>query len=180
MPYDKSLVIIKPNALKRKIVHEIISRFEHANLEIEAMQLFRPDRYKVAQHYGLSKQWRIHVGSKAMAKINELYDVEKVLGTTDALEFGTMIWNWSVNDLAEKKLLAIIFKGYNAIDRVSKVVGGTEPYSSPAGTIRGDFSSDTIIGANIEHRVLDNVVHRSFCTEEAKHEISTWFGEEYL
>ena len=45
------------------------------------------------------------------------------------------------------------------------------------GTIRGDFSNDSPLNANVERRSVYNLVHASETPEEAKHEIQHWFGK---
>jgi len=51
------------------------------------------------------------------------------------------------------------------------------PYLAEMGTIRGDYSADSAISANIEKRAVHNLVHASETPEEAKHEIEHWFGK---
>ena len=60
---------------------------------------------------------------------------------------------------------------------VRKIVGPTMPYLAEMGTIRGDFSNDSPLNANVERRSVYNLVHASETPEEAKHEIQHWFGK---
>lgn len=48
---QKTFAILKPDALKRGLVGEIISRIEKAGLKIEAMQVLKLDASRLAQHY---------------------------------------------------------------------------------------------------------------------------------
>lgn len=48
---DRTLVLLKPDAVERKLVGQIISRFEQKNLTIVAMDLRQLDEATLAQHY---------------------------------------------------------------------------------------------------------------------------------
>ena len=41
---EKTLVLIKPEAIKRALVGRIISRFERAGLNLEEMKITKPSR----------------------------------------------------------------------------------------------------------------------------------------
>ena len=49
---EKTLIIIKPDALNRSLVGEIISRFERKGLKLVAMKMIRLDDAILADHYG--------------------------------------------------------------------------------------------------------------------------------
>ena len=48
---EKSLIIIKPDGVKNKVVGEIISRFEKADLEIERIRVLEIDKSIAYSHY---------------------------------------------------------------------------------------------------------------------------------
>ncbi len=48
---DRTLVLLKPDAVERKLVGEIVSRFEAKNLDIVAMDLRTLDADTLARHY---------------------------------------------------------------------------------------------------------------------------------
>jgi nucleoside-diphosphate kinase len=54
------------------------------------------------------------------------------------------------------------------------------PYLADMGTIRGDFSNDSPVLANVEKRAIMNLVHASETPEEAAHEIKFWFGDKEI
>jgi len=53
MPNDEqsTLLIIKPDAVRRGLIGEILSRIERKGLRIEALELMRIDRDKAERHY---------------------------------------------------------------------------------------------------------------------------------
>jgi nucleoside-diphosphate kinase len=48
---DRTLVLLKPDAVERKLVGEIVGRFEAKNLTIAAMELRQLDGETLARHY---------------------------------------------------------------------------------------------------------------------------------
>jgi nucleoside-diphosphate kinase len=48
---DRTLVLLKPDAVERKLVGEIVARFEAKNLDIVAMELRSLDADTLARHY---------------------------------------------------------------------------------------------------------------------------------
>lgn len=52
---ERSLVIIKPDAVRRNVIGEIISRFEREGLTIERLKMTRISRDLACQHYSEHK-----------------------------------------------------------------------------------------------------------------------------
>ena len=48
---DRTLVLLKPDAVERKLVGQIVSRFEQKNLDIVAMDIRTLDADTLAKHY---------------------------------------------------------------------------------------------------------------------------------
>ena len=48
---DRTLVLLKPDAVERKLVGEIVGRFEAKNLTVVAMELRQLDQATLAKHY---------------------------------------------------------------------------------------------------------------------------------
>jgi nucleoside-diphosphate kinase len=48
---EKSLIIIKPDGVQKKVVGDIISRFEGAGLEIERIRVLKMDKSVAYSHY---------------------------------------------------------------------------------------------------------------------------------
>lgn len=81
----------------------------------------------------------------------------------------------STQYLQDKPVIAAVLAGDNAIAKARMICGPTEPITAPAGTIRGDYSADSVTLANIENRALYNLVHASDSEESALREIRFWF-----
>ncbi len=49
---ERTLVLIKPDAVQRSLIGELVSRFERKGLRIAAMKLMRMDPELAHRHYG--------------------------------------------------------------------------------------------------------------------------------
>ena len=102
------------------------------------------------------------------------------MGTTDPIEIGKLKKKWNVDYLCSGPVFALVLEGFNAIERLRSLVGNTVPTKANPGTIRGVFSLDSAILANMNGRAISNLVHASGNAEEANYEIDLWFGKEEL
>ena len=173
---EKTLVLIKPDAIKRGLVGQIISRFERVGLSLEEMKIVNATTEIVGKHYPDDKNWIRSVGKKtvdAYKKYN--LNIAEDLGTDDALEVGKLVRKWLIQHLTSGPVVALILSGNHAIEVVRKIIGNTIPLFAELGTIRGDFSMDSPDLSIKEKRALQNLVHASSTIEEAKREISLWF-----
>ena len=80
--------------------------------------------------------------------------------------------------MTPRPVIAMVLEANNAINNVRKMCGNTIPSVADPSTIRGKFSLDSSDVANAQHRPVHNLIHASGEPEEAKYEISLWFGSE--
>ena len=171
---EKTLVLIKPDGVKRMLVGKIIQRFEEAGLKIKAMKMTLATEELAKQHYFLDETWAKNVFEKTKAS----YEKEgRNMRFNDFLELGKTIQKWNMEFLTEGPVIAAIIQGPHAIELTRKLVGSTEPKSSAPGTIRSDFAStESYALADTENRVLRNLIHASDSPKTADREISLWFN----
>jgi len=110
----RTFVIIKPDAVERGLVGEIIKRFEQKLLKIVRMELRLKTAPWCAAHYSQFDSTK--------ADHREIYA---------RLQDG-MIY---------KPLIGIVLAGEGVVDVVRKIVGGTDSIMAAPGTIRGDFGA---------------------------------------
>jgi len=178
---ERSLVLVKPDGVKRGLAGEIIHRFEKAGLKLIALKMVRPTKAHAKGHYPQTKEFLTNMGKKTLANYEKYgLDPLKELGTKDPLEIGKMIAEWNVEYLTSGPLLAIVFEGNHAVDNIRMICGNTLPVKAQPGTIRGDFSVDSPALANAQKRALRNIVHASGTPEEADKEIAYWFAPEEI
>jgi len=174
---EKTLVLLKPDAVQRGLIGKIISRFEEAGLKVVAMKMVHPAHDDVDKHYALTEEWMQAVFTKAKAK----YEANnEVFPFSDHLAYGGNIKNQLVTFLKSSPIVALVIEGERAVSLVRKLVGATEPASALPGTIRGDYSHDTYGLSNTQNRALRNLIHASGAVEEANVEIPIWFTETEL
>lgn len=174
---ERTLVLIKPDGVLRGLIGEVISRFEKRGLKLIALKMVWPTREHVYGHYPDSEEWFGTVGSRTHAFFKEKgIDIKDHFGTEEHVEVGKKVKEWLGDYLTQGPVVAMVFQGMHAITTVRKIVGHTYPIEALPGTIRGDFSIDTPSAANVEKRVVKNIVHASGNQEEAAHEIEHWFS----
>jgi nucleoside-diphosphate kinase len=143
---QKTLILLKPDAIERGLAGAILARFEAAGLRIENCRHVWPTLHQLETHYA------------DLRSRNE----RAFRRTTASLE--------------NRPFVAIVLAGANAILKVRALTGPTDPLKAPAGTIRGDFGSDTIEQADAENRATDNLIHAADSDASVTRETAIWFG----
>ena len=174
-PIQETLVVIKNDSIKRRLVGEIIRIFEKAGLDIVGLKMTIPSGKITKYHYPGLKEWRTKVGEETIKYIQQRTELSKVFDTTDPYEIGTKVYEWSKKQLSSGKVIVIVPRGPDSIQKVKDLVGPTYPSKAIAGTIRGSYATDTVFWSGVEKRALHNVVHRSSSIDEANREIPLWF-----
>ena len=145
---------MKPDAVKRSIVGEILSRFEKVGLKIVGMKMIQPTHDFMEKHYH------------------------------DILErHGEKVLNGLKSYMGSSPVVVFVLQGESAIKIVRKIVGSTEPHASAPGTIRGDYAHMTYARADSEDNDIQsvyNLIHASSSPEDAEHEVGLWFSEAEL
>jgi len=149
MAIEKTLILIKPDGIKRRLTGLAIDRLENAGFEL--------------------------VGAKAVSVTEELarkhYDALK-----DKPFFENLIKyiRGEFHGISKNRLIALVYRGENAIKGVRAVVGATNPEDAAPGTIRGSFGRISSKGQ------FENVVHASGDAQDAVREVALWFKPEEI
>lgn len=151
---EQTLIILKPDAVKRGIAGEIITRFEKVGLKIVGIKMLQPDREHFYQHYeGISKM---------------------------VSRRGEEAFNVTLEMMQEGPVIAVVLEGIKAVSLVRKMVGETEPEKAAPGTVRGDYAHMGFEHSNKEKIGVPNVIHASGDPQEAAAEIKHWFTPKEL
>ena len=173
---EKTLVLLKPDAVQRGLIGEIISRFERCGLKVIGMKMQYADKELAGEHYIADEEWMRIVGEKSKGSYRkrgiELEETE--------MEIGARIRDQLMDYLSMSPVIALCLEGHNAVKHVRKIVGVTAPADAAPGTIRGDYSFDTYQMADTLERPLQNLIHASGEVDEAEREINVWFDKEEL
>ena len=149
---ERTLVLLKPDCVHRGIVGEVLHRFERVGAKMVGMKLLVSDKDTAGKHY-----------------------------TEDlARRRGEKVREMMIEMLTSGPIIAVAYEGVEIVEIVRKLVGTTEPKSSPPGTIRGDFTHVSFGYADAKGVGIMNLIHASSSSEEAEVEISVWFKPEEL
>jgi nucleoside-diphosphate kinase len=145
---ERTLVLLKPDAVKRGLIGRVLSRFEDALLKVVACKMVDMDAQLSRAHY---------------------FDLED--------RFGPDVYTAVAEFMQTGPVLAVVLEGVDAVAEVRKLVGATYPDQAAPGTIRGDYAHQSKAYANANGLPVANLVHASANPGEAKREIDVWFNE---
>ncbi len=173
---ERTLVILKPDAIQRGLIGELIRRFENTGLKMRSLKMLIPSADICWQHYNKDEEWFLKKGEMLIKNRQE----KDLPIENEAIEYGKGIIEALVKFMTAGPVVAMIFSGNQAVGIVKKLVGGTEPLTSDVGTIRGDLTLDSYQISNFDNRAVRNLVHCSDSIEEAEREIKLWFKKEEI
>jgi len=173
---ERTLIILKPDAIQRTLVGEIIKRIERTGLKFTSMKRTLATEDQCWKHYNKDDEWYQKKGERMVndRKENNL-PIEK-----EAIEYGKDIIRTVVGYITCGPVLVAVVEGHGATTIVKKIVGSTEPVTSDIGTIRGDFTIDSYGLSALDNRAVRNLIHCSENWEEAEKEIAIWFEEKEI
>ncbi len=148
---ERTLVLLKPDAVVRGFAGKIITRFEDAALKIVGVKMKQMDAEFTRRHY---------------------FDLEERLGA--------QVYEVTSRFMQQGPVIALVLEGFDAIATVRKIVGSTYPNEAPAGTIRGDLSHYSRGASDVSGKAVANLVHASGNREEAQQEVELWFDKDEL
>ncbi|MDD5337902.1 MAG: nucleoside-diphosphate kinase [Dehalococcoidales bacterium] len=135
---ERSLVLIKPDAMERELAGAIIGRLQGAGLKLIGLKMLHLDDALAGKHYAIHKE-------KPFFK--------------DLVEY-----------ITSTPIVAAAFEGDDAIARIRKLMGATDPSKADAGTIRKDYGLD----------IQRNATHASDSPENGLIEIANFFKKDEL
>jgi nucleoside-diphosphate kinase len=177
MKNERTLIVIKPDGVQRGLIGEIVKRFERVGLKLTGIKMFVPTADFIEKHYTVDPEWRRITGEKT---IKSYRDKGLEPPCDDPYKVTEIILNNLKKFMAAGPAIAMVWEGLHAVKLVRKLVGGTEPFTSDVGTIRGDFVLDSYQLADADNRAIRNLIHASGSVEEAQKEIDLWFKPEEI
>ncbi len=174
---EQTVVLIKPDGVKRGLIGEVVRRFERMGLKIIALKMIWANEELLQKHYRNDPEYIKTLGSKTLKTYSQYgKDAKADLGTDDPAALGKMVIKWLFDYVQSGPMVAMLLEGKHAVDNVKMAAGPTMPVQAPPGTIRGDFATDSAAYANAEKRGVANVIHVSGTREEANIEKAVWFS----
>jgi nucleoside-diphosphate kinase len=144
MAIEQLLILIKPDGVKKSLTGNILTKLSEARMLIIGAKAVKVSKELAEEHYYQLKDKPF---------FGELVDYiqGKVYGEP---------WD---------RVLAFVYQGEDAITRMRKIAGATNPEEADPVSIRGAYGRITTKG------VYENVVHCSSDPSEAEREIKLWF-----
>lgn len=146
MVVEQSLVLIKPDGLVKSLTGNIITKLSETELKIVGAKIIQVTKELAEEHYQHLR---------------------------DAKFFDELI-KYIMGHFHTKRILAIVYQGENAIEKIRKIAGETNPEKAEPISIRGKYGRITSAG------VFENVVHASENAKEGEREIKLWFRPDEL
>ena len=128
--YQNTLVVIKPDGLKKSLTGNILTKLAETRLIIVGAKVVSVSKELAEQHY-------IHLKDKPFFPDLLNYIQGKIYGE----EY--------------QRVLAMVYRGENAIQKVRDIAGSTNPEEADSTSIRGAYGRITTKG------VFENVIHAS-------------------
>lgn len=173
---EKTLIIIKPDAVKRGLIGTIIEMFEKVGLKLMAAKMLKPDADVIKNHYPGTPEWISEMGEKTLASFKQSgVNVKEKMGTDDPAKLGTFVYDRLVKYWMEGPIVVMVWQGPGAVAIARKLRGHTIPLLAQTGTLHSDYSFDSsTLSASLD-RVVKTFVHASGSVDEANREIEYWF-----
>ncbi|MBI3551931.1 MAG: nucleoside-diphosphate kinase [Elusimicrobia bacterium] len=149
MALEQTLILIKPDGLARRLTGLTIDRLDASGLQMVAARMVSVSEKLAREHY-------------------------KSLSDKPFFENLIKYIRGEFHDLKDHRVLAMVYRGENAIKKVREIAGATNPEQAPGGTIRGSFGRVTTAGQ------FENVIHASSDPADAEREVALWFRKEEI
>ncbi|MEK6850088.1 MAG: nucleoside-diphosphate kinase [Nanoarchaeota archaeon] len=149
MSNQQCLVIIKPDGLIKSLTGDIIMALSATKLKIVGAKIVKTSREHLEKHYSDLKQKKPHIFEATMDYMSGKYHTDRVL--------------------------ALVYHGENAIEKIREVCGATNPEEASPTSIRGRYGR-----VHSKTGVFENVIHASDSEQNAEKEIKLWFSPDEL
>lgn len=138
---ELTLILIKPDGLTKSLTGNILTRLSETKLDIVGAKMVKVSRELAEKHYQELK---------------------------DAPFFEDLI-KYIMGEYHKKKVMALVYGGEGAIQKVRDICGKTNPEEADSVSIRGAYGRITTKG------VYENAIHASANSQDAEREIKLWF-----
>jgi len=115
---EQTLVLIKPDGLKKSLTGNILTRLSETKLDIVGAKIVKVGRGLAEEHY------------KALKEKDFFEDLIKYI----------------MGEYHKKKVMALVYWGEEAISKVREICGSTNPEEADAVSIRGAYGRITTKG----------------------------------
>jgi nucleoside-diphosphate kinase len=175
---ERTLVVVKPDAVKRALTGKIIAKIEAVGLKLIACKMILATDEQILGHYPVNDaEWVKALGDKTLKTFAELgLSVKDRLGSDNPADLGKEVVKKLVKHWKEGPVLLMVWEGPHAVQIVRKLRGVTTPLLAEPGSLLGELSFDSQVVSTMQGRAMKTFAHASGSDEEAEREIIHWFG----
>lgn len=145
---ERTLVLIKPDAMVKKLAGNIISDLYNIGLKMIGLKLVNVQKELAEQHYSEHKE--------------KPFFEELIKHITGELH-------------NNENVIAIVYEGENAIQKVRQAVGSTHPDEAEPHSIRGKYGK-----VHTKTSCHETVIHASNTPKNGEKEVKLWFDKSEL
>jgi len=126
MVKEQTLILIKPDGMKRGLIGEVMTMYENAGLKLVAAKIVKVSEELARKHYAMHEGKPFYEGL-----------IQYIQGKKHG----------------ENRILALVYEGDNAVKKAREVTGATNPEKAEPHTIRGKYGRITTDGEieNVVH-----------------------------
>jgi len=143
--HQRTLTIIKPDAVQKGLIGEVIKRLESHDIKPVAMKMVKINKYQAELFYS-------HLRKK----------IPKT------------VFKSIVQYMTSKRVVLIVWQGRGVVKKTRELCGPTDPKKATKQHIRS-LSDDNMLNKFQKGRAVKNIIHSSATISDAKKEISFFF-----
>jgi nucleoside-diphosphate kinase len=142
---NRTLTIIKPDAVKEALIGEVITRLEKEGIKPVGMKMIKINRIQANLFYG-------HLKKKIPKKV----------------------FNSIVDYMTSNRVVLIVWQGEHVLKKVRILCGPTDPKKAKKSQIRS-LSDESMVKQFNEGKAVKNIIHSSETYKDARKEIGFFF-----
>lgn len=150
MAVEKSLVLIKPDAMARNLQGTVITELSALDIDMLGIKLVEVSKELALTHYDELK---------------------------GAPFFSSLISYIRGEYHGQNKVIAICYQGENAISKIRTALGATNPNEAEFNTVRGRYGRIRPVG---DINLIENIAHASSSASDGERETNLWFSSDEL
>lgn len=136
---EKSLVLIKPDAIQRELAGEIIARFEKKGLKIAAMKMLQMDKALAQRHYA------IHKGKAFFDRLVDFITSGPIIAIVFQGKNAVAVIRRAMGETDPAKANAGTIRGSFGLDIEHNLIHGSDSVENAAKEIDIFFSAEEIL-----------------------------------
>ena len=106
---EQTVVLIKPDGVRKGIIGEVLARFERVGLKLVASKMIWVDKTFVGKHYKDDDAYHKSVGEKTLENYQKYgMDAKENLGTKNPIEIGQIVRKWNMEFLSSGPVFAML------------------------------------------------------------------------